>query len=225
MKFNKLEVIEVLKHQNRLMYRVKCDCGSVELKRADHVKNGRAKMCKSCSSKLTASRYPMPVHRTGFGNLSGTHVIAIKHGALRRGLEFSLEAKYLWELYTKQKGLCAITGVPITLSLDLKDHNVNWDVITASLDRIDNSIGYVQGNVWWVHKEINRLKNNYSMQELVYWATLIVERYGNPERSSENENIVSENVQRLEGEDSTNNPSTNAQPRYSFTYTAGEDIV
>lgn len=211
MKYNNLKILETIKHQNRLMYRVQCDCGNIEIKRTDHVKNGRTKMCKSCASKLTSIRYPMPIHRTGYGNLSGTHVMAIKHGALRRGLDFKVNAKYLWELFIKQKSLCAITGIPITLSLDIKDNNVNWDVITASLDRIDSSLGYVPNNVWWVHKKINKLKNNFSLQELLYWSKLIVEKHGNPERNSVNEIKVTENVQRLENEDSTNNFSTNAQ--------------
>jgi hypothetical protein len=29
---------------------------------------------------------------------------------------------------------------------------------TASLDRIDNSQGYINGNIQWVHKIINRIK-------------------------------------------------------------------
>jgi len=32
---------------------------------------------------------------------------------------------------------------------------------TASLDRIDNEKGYVEGNVQWVHKDINNMKHTY----------------------------------------------------------------
>lgn len=220
MKFNQLEVLETLKHNNRLMYRVKCDCGKVELKRKDHVKSGRAKMCKGCASKLTTSRYPMPVHKTGAGQLSGTHYLAIKYGAQRRGLEFNISPEQLWDIFVKQNGLCALSGIPLVLTRDLKDQNVNWDIITASVDRIDSSIGYIPSNIWWVHKEVNRLKNNYSVQELLYWSKHIVEWYGNPERISVNANKVTEDVQRLESEEATNNLSTNAQPLYK-----GEDIV
>jgi hypothetical protein len=69
--------------------------------------------------------------------------------------------------------------------------------------------------------EVNRLKNNYSLSELIYWSNLIVEKHGNPERNSVNENKVAENVQRLDSEDSTNNLSTNAQLHNIM----GEDIV
>lgn len=38
---------------------------------------------------------------------------------------------------------------------------------TASLDRIDSSKGYIEGNVQWLHKDINRLKINYSDEDLI----------------------------------------------------------
>lgn len=65
----------------------------------------------------------------------------------------------------------------------IKNQNVNWDVITASLDRKDNKLGYEEGNVWWVHKMVNRLKNNYSLEELLYWSKLLLDKHGNPEPS------------------------------------------
>jgi hypothetical protein len=31
---------------------------------------------------------------------------------------------------------------------------------TASLDRIDSTKGYIEGNLQWVHRDINKLKKN-----------------------------------------------------------------
>ena len=206
-----LKIIQEVKHKGRLMYVCQCDCGKQEIKRKDWVHSGRTKSCKSCSAKLTASKYPPPIRRTGYGELSGTHFLSIRAGATRRNIAFELSPKFIWDLYEKQKGRCALTDIPISLTRDLKGQNVNWDVITASLDRIDNSKGYVDGNVWWVHKEVNRLKNNYTLEELLHWSKLLLDKHGNPEPSSANELKVAEKVQRLDGEDSTNNPSTSAQ--------------
>lgn len=204
-------ILEEVKQNKRLMVKVQCDCGSIELRRKDHVESGRTKGCKSCSAKQTAKQYPPPVNVTGYGLLSGTHYSAISSGAKRRGISFEVSAKYLWELFLKQQGLCALTDIPITLIRAIKNNNVDWEVITASLDRIDSDLGYVEGNVWWVHKEINRLKNNYTMQELLFWSKLLLDKHGNPELSTVNEIDVAVKVQRLDGEDSTNNPSTSAQ--------------
>ena len=65
----------------------------------------------------------------------------------------------------------------------IKNNSVDWSVVTASLDRIDSSKGYQPGNVWWVHKRVNRLKNDFSMDELLYWSRAIVRQHGNPEPS------------------------------------------
>jgi len=210
-KYNYLTVLEQVKKNSRNYYKVQCDCGKIEVKRCDWVVSGRTTRCKSCSCKETAKNYPLPINRKGCQGLSGTHFLSIKNGAARRNLVFQVTAEYLWQLYTQQQGLCALTGLPIVLVPKIKQHNVNWDIVTASLDRIDNSLGYIEGNLWWVHKEVNRFKNDYSMQQLLTFCKLILNQHGNPEPSSVNEIKVTEKVQRLDGEDSTNNPSTSAQ--------------
>lgn len=210
-KYNQLTILEEIKHNNRLMYRVQCDCGKVEIKRKDWVIKGRTTSCKSCASKRTALKYPPPINRTGCAGLSGTHYLAIKFGASRRNIPFEITADFLWNLFEYQNGLCALTNIPIILVNKIKSNNVDWDVITASVDRIDNTKGYTISNVQWVHKEINRLKNNYSLEELLYWGKLLQDKHGNPELSSVNELKVTEKVQRLGGEDSTNNPPKSAQ--------------
>jgi hypothetical protein len=177
------KILEEVKENNRSMYKVQCDCGKVEVRRPHHVHSGRTKSCKSCSAKLTVSKYPMPVHKTGYAGLSGTHYASIKSGAKRRGIEFSVEPKELYELYEAQDRSCAITGVPILLLDVVHKNNPDWGIITASLDRIDSSKGYTPGNVWWVHKRVNRLKNDFSMDELLYWSQAIVKKHGNPEPS------------------------------------------
>lgn len=219
-RYNQLTVLEEVKHKNRLMYKVQCDCGKVEIKRKDWVKSGRTTSCKSCASKRTAKNYPPPINFKGIGGLSKTHFSYIKHCAKIRNIPFSLSIEFLWNLYIKQKGLCALTNIPITLEVAIKDCNVDWNIITASLDRIDSTKPYIESNVWWVHKRINRLKNNYSLEELLYWSKLLLEKHGNPDPSVVNEIKVTTTEQRLGIEDSTNNMPTSAQHPDSFPYEA-----
>lgn len=197
-----LKIIEEISHKKRRMYVTQCDCGKQEVKRKDWVLSGRTTSCKSCSAKRTAANFPMPVRKTGYGELSGTHFLAIKHGALRRDIPFELTPKQLWELYETQRGLCALTNLPITLNRSIKNNNVNWEVVTASLDRIDSKDSYNIGNVQWAHKDINRLKNNYTLEELLYWSKLLLDKHGNPDPSSTKEINVVEKEQRLGVEDS-----------------------
>jgi hypothetical protein len=226
-------ILEEVKENNHKMYKVQCDCGKIELRRPTHVNSGRTKSCKSCSAKLTVSKYPMPVNKTGCGGLSGTHYYSIKNSAKIRGITFDVTPEFLWELYQDQLGMCAISGIRIVLKDSIKNNTVNWDVVTASLDRIDSSKGYQPGNVWWVHKRVNRLKNDFSMDELLYWSQAIVKQHGNPEPSGSGNTSEGATTRNRVSRDS--NIPTSAQPFgpntdypipwESLFKTEGDDIV
>lgn len=198
----------------RTLLEVRCKCGSVEVRRKDHVLNGRTKRCKSCSSKKTLKdnpNHPWLSHK-GFGKISVTHYSTIKRGAEIRGLEFQLTIDDLWEIFVRQNGRCALSGVKLVLEPALKNSNVNWDIITASPDRIDNNKGYILGNVQWVHKTLNKMRQALTVEEFVNWCHLVSRFHDNPEPSSSNGEKVEEKVQRLMGEEPTNNPDTSAHP-------------
>lgn len=158
---------------HKVMVLVECSCGKREYKRKSHLLSGRCVSCKSCSCKRTATHSKPPVNRKGCEGLSGTHYNSIKSGAKKRGLEFSVSPEYLWGMYD---GKCSLTGESISLIPAIKNTNVDWSKITASLDRIDNTKGYVEGNVWWVHKDVNRLKNNYPLDVLYKWCELLLRK-------------------------------------------------
>ena len=77
---------------------------------------------------------------------------AAYHGARKRGLDFDIERKDFPVPLT-----CPVLGIP----LDWETYNT-----TPSLDRIDNSKGYVPGNVIIVSRRANRLKDNATIAEL-----------------------------------------------------------
>jgi hypothetical protein len=134
----------------------------------------------------------------------------LRRKAKSRGLAFEVDAEYLWTLFLLQSRRCALSGVDLFISSKIdKNQNIDRSNHTASLDRIDNSIGYVRGNVQWVHKKINQMRRQYSIVEYVHWCSL-VSSHANSEPSSANDKYVAEKVQRLTGEESTNNPDTSA---------------
>lgn len=75
--------------------------------------------------------------------------------AKSRGLLWHLNVDEMFECFD---GRCALTGWPI--SLDYADQ-------TASLDRIDSNIGYVVGNIQWVHTMVNMCKNKYDQSKFI----------------------------------------------------------
>ena len=50
--------------------------------------------------------------------------------------------------------------------------------MTASIDRIDSSIGYVIGNVQWVHKQVNFMKGTMEQKEFIKFCKLISSKCG-----------------------------------------------
>ena len=100
---------------------------------------------------------------TGYKEIQGSYLTALKNAAKRRNIEFSVSYEYLWDIFLKQNRKCAYSGIEIFFSRSNIEH-INGDY-TASLDRIDSSLGYVEGNVQWVHKRVNIMKGNMDEQE------------------------------------------------------------
>lgn len=113
---------------------------------------------------------------TGVGDVSGTLMTYLKRKAKERSLEFTVTAQELWDLFNKQNGKCALSGVDITLTTVINSqHNLDRAKMTASLDRIDNSKSYTIDNVQWIHKVLNHMRRQYSIDEYVKWCKLVAE--------------------------------------------------
>ena len=80
----------------------------------------------------------------------------------------------MWDLYLKQNKKCALTGLDICFGIYGNDKLGGTRPQTASLDRIDSTKGYLVGNVQWVHKDINNIKQDYSVDELIEYCDLII---------------------------------------------------
>lgn len=147
------EVAEGCFADKRRAWICKCDCGRVVRKSQSHLLHRHTKSCGKC--KPTGFAHP---RFSGIGALSGDHWWRIKNNAKTRNFSFEITKEYVWDLFVKQGGRCAISGFRIFF----QKRNRCWCRSTASLDRIDNRRGYEIGNVQWVHKDINWMKLNFS---------------------------------------------------------------
>lgn len=116
----------------------------------------RSKCCFSCSRE----RDNNPCWK-GYRDLTGVYLMQIKSDAYKRGLLFEMTPEYLWHIWEEQEGRCAYTRLPL-------EHGVD-----ASLDRRDNAYGYVQGNVQWVHRDINRMKSDLRENHFISLCQLV----------------------------------------------------
>lgn len=106
---------------------------------------------------IPARKFENDKGRPRVGKLFSCTWINIKSQSYsRRKIEFNIDEDYIVNLYEKQMGLCALSGIELYMPKTSFEERDGFR--TASLDRIDSKKGYIEGNVQWVHKQINRMK-------------------------------------------------------------------
>lgn len=94
---------------------------------------------------------------------------SFRKSAITRGYSWEITPEYVDALYEQQGKKCALTGWSIGWS------NVNW-VHTASIDRIDNAMGYTEDNVQLVHKKVNMMRGTLSIEDFVEVCSAVASR-------------------------------------------------
>jgi hypothetical protein len=79
----------------------------------------------------------------------------------------SLTTEYLKLQWEKQNGICPYTNIKMILPRNTLEYTKTKSLMKASLDRIDSSKGYIEGNVEFVCSAINLAKNNFSKEAMV----------------------------------------------------------
>lgn len=95
------------------------------------------------------------------GDIPIAHLNAIKQNAIKQKHEFTTSPEYLNDLFIKQNKKCALSGTDICFTPYRNASGTRAAYTTASLDRIDCSKGYIEGNVRWTHKDINKMRSNH----------------------------------------------------------------
>ncbi len=154
-RYGSLTVQTYLGHQGDTSYYVcQCDCGESKTTSRAMLSTKRCVKCAKCAEKRGAAHHAW----AGCGQLPMDLWSRYEREAKVRGLPFELTIADGWALYEAQNGRCALSGVAI----QMPPTNARKKEATASLDRIDSTKGYVEGNVQWVHKAVNHLKSNVS---------------------------------------------------------------
>lgn len=89
-----------------------------------------------------------------------------------RDKDFNLTLEYLKEIWDKQKGICPYTGIKLKDWSHKTDSNSFY---TASLDRIDSYKGYIKGNIQFVSRNVNYMKNSLSHEKTIDLCKIISE--------------------------------------------------
>ena len=158
-KFGKLQVISYVDKdkQRNSIFLCLCDCGIRKQIRGSSLRFGNTKSC-GCQTYLNKK-----LSRTwkGHEDISATYWSRVINTAKRRNIKFDISIEFGWQIFENQNSKCKISG--LNLSFGEKKSGRSQ---TASLDRIDSSKGYIEGNVQWVHKDVNRMKSDFSEEYL-----------------------------------------------------------
>ena len=144
-----------IKGGSKSYWKCKCDCGTIKNIRGGTLRDKTTRSC-GCLRGSTQSRNNSKKWK-GYNEISGEYISSIKKGARKRDLSFGVSGEYLWQLFLSQDKRCALSGRHI----QFEPHCTKTNQRTASLDRIDNTVGYIKGNVQWLHKHINKMKFVY----------------------------------------------------------------
>ena len=148
----------------------KCVCGSIKEIFWTTVAKGLALSC-GCSRNFDATTGSNNYHFKGYREIRSAFWRGYQNGAKDRGHLFELDIKYAWDLFEKQERKCAFSGVPLVFGSNKKN-----SATTASIDRIDPTKGYLPGNIQWVHKTINLMRNVLSVEDFISWCNLVAQR-------------------------------------------------
>jgi len=149
--YDRLTVTGFEKNLLRTWIVCRCSCGAEVRTRAELLRRNKTNSCGCQPGTLWE----------GHGEISLTFFHRAKKNAESRNIDFNVSIEFLMARLIQQEHRCALSGLPIQLSVRVKEP------CTASVDRIDSALGYTESNVQWVHKEINMMKRDVPQQRFI----------------------------------------------------------
>ena len=165
-RFGKLIVIRKTEEYTKtrgVIWECKCDCGNIIKLPTNSLTSKNNTSCGNKNIHAPNGGYYIDLM---IGEIPISHINAIKQNAIKRDMTFELPNEYLWNLFLMQNRKCALSGEKLEFT---KNYQNGRSETTASLDRIDSSKGYIENNVQWVHKHVNRMKSDKSDDEFLEW--------------------------------------------------------
>jgi hypothetical protein len=141
-------------------------------------KLGRKNFCsRTCVGKNNIKNFPDRINNYDISKHSGhsrdkyTGFRDFLRRIKRRYFEYDIDLPYLTEVWDNCN-VCVYSGVKLVLPTHLKHNN---PLITASIDRIDSTKGYVKGNIQYISITANHAKNSMSHEQMLEFCRLITE--------------------------------------------------
>lgn len=99
----------------------------------------------------------------------------VRASASSRGIVLVLDKEDLIELYLRQQGKCALTGLDLDLTAVGYAKRNGRAALSPSLDRINSDGNYVLGNVQLIANVVNVMKNDIKQDQFIKLCQLVAE--------------------------------------------------
>lgn len=86
-----------------------------------------------------------------------------------------LTVEYVKQLWEKQSGICPFTGWRLILPHN-SDGWLEYNPFNASLDRIDNTKGYIEGNVRFISVMANLARQTFTDEQLITFCKAVANK-------------------------------------------------
>lgn len=130
-----------------------CDCGKTVRVMRNSLTTGKRTDCG------THKKSPKDSHKwKGIDDIPGTFFNKLKRHAKRRGIKNTVSNQYIVDTLYAQNNKCALSGDEIWFDGLLTN---------GSIDRIDSSKGYEEGNIQWVTINVNFAKQRLSNKDFI----------------------------------------------------------
>lgn len=139
---------------------------------ANPVRNNHRSICRECSTETQKERNRSLPDEQRLKKCLRWRWLGARDRSKKHGMDFSLSLEDLENLWLEQNGTCALSGIKMTYELQNGRTSTN-----VSIDRIDQSKGYVTGNVQLVCMACNQIKSDLSEDEMYQFCKKIVEHY------------------------------------------------
>jgi hypothetical protein len=135
-----------------------CDCGETTSVAQGNLSTGSVQSC-GCLKRERLRSY-FRTHGETSGGRSDRYALWVeaKRRAKSKDMEFSISFE---DIIIPE--LCPLLGIPLRSG---RGKGIGPTDNAPSLDRINQSRGYVKGNVWVISNRANRLKSDASLEEL-----------------------------------------------------------
>ena len=138
------------------------------------IRNNRRSICNECNSKRQRYHDLSLSDDKKLDKCLRFRFLGARSRALNFNIEFNITFEYIKELWNKQKGICALSNIPMTYLL--KEGRTPTNV---SIDKIDRTKGYIKDNIQLVCMACNQIKSDLIEEEMYNFCKKIVKTYEN----------------------------------------------